>query len=63
MIHFAKLSLLMSSPVLSAPDFSNQFKLTEDASDVGIDAALFQEHSDNVHRVVSYLSKELTKCQ
>ena len=52
----------MSSPVLSAPDFSKQFKLTVDASDVGIGAALFQEH-DNVDRVVSYFSKKLTKCQ
>jgi hypothetical protein len=40
-----------------------QFKLTVDASDVGIGAALFQEHSDNVDRVVSYFSKKLTKCQ
>jgi hypothetical protein len=53
----------MSSPVLLAPDFSKQFKLTVDASDVGIGAALFQEHNDNVDRVVSYFSKKLTKCQ
>jgi hypothetical protein len=52
----------MSSPILSAPDFSKQFKLTVDASDVGIGAALFQEHSYNVDRVVSYFSKKLTKC-
>ena len=56
-------SILMSSPVLSAPDFSKQFKLTVDASDVGIGAALFQEHDDNVDRAVSYFSKKLTKCQ
>ena len=56
-------SILMSSPVLSVPDFSKQFKLTVDASDVGIGAALFQEHDDNVDRVVSYFSKKLTKCQ
>ena len=43
MIHFAKLSLFS----LLAPDFSKQFKLTVDASDVGIGAALFQEHNDN----------------
>ena len=53
----------MSNPVLSTPDFSKQFKLTVDASDVGIGAALFQEHSDKVDRVVSYFSKKLTKCQ
>ena len=56
-------SVLMSNPVLSTPDFSKQFKLTVDASDVGIGAALFQEHSDKVDRVVSYFSKKLTKCQ
>jgi hypothetical protein len=53
----------MSSPVLSVPDLPKQFKLTVDASDVGIGAALFQEHNDNLDRVVSYFSKKLTKCQ
>jgi hypothetical protein len=53
----------MSSPFLSALDFSKKFKLIIDASDVGIGAALFQEHSDNVDRVVSYFYKKLTKCQ
>lgn len=46
---FSKIKfVLISSPVLSTPDFSKQFKLTVDASDVGIGAALFQEHSDSV---------------
>jgi hypothetical protein len=53
----------MNSPVLSAPDFLKQFKLTVDTSDVGIGAALFQQHSDNVGRVAFYFSKKLTKCQ
>jgi hypothetical protein len=53
----------MSSPVLSTPDFSKQFKLTVDASDVGINAALFQEHIDYIDRIVSYLSTKLTKCR
>jgi hypothetical protein len=57
------MSILMSNPVLSAPDLSKQFKLTVDASNVGISVALFQEHSDNVDRVVSYFSKKLTKSQ
>jgi hypothetical protein len=56
-------SILMSSPVLSAPDFSKHFKLTVDASDIGIGAALFQEHCDNEDMVISYFSKKLTKCQ
>ncbi|RKI44684.1 hypothetical protein D7V67_17065 [Clostridium paraputrificum] len=55
--------VLMNSPVLSAPNFDKQFKLTVDASDVGIGAALFQENDDGVDRVVCYFSKKLTKCQ
>ncbi|KAK3106890.1 hypothetical protein FSP39_002127 [Pinctada imbricata] len=55
--------VLMKSPVLSAPNFDKQFKLTVDASDVGIGAALFQENDDSVDRVVCYFSKKLTKCQ
>lgn len=49
----------MRSPVLSVHDFSKQFKLVVDAGDVGIGAALFPEHSDNVDRTVSYFSKKL----
>ncbi|KAK3089262.1 hypothetical protein FSP39_002191 [Pinctada imbricata] len=44
--------VLMNSPVLSAPNFDKQFKLTVDASDVGIGAALFQENDDGVDRVL-----------
>lgn len=32
--------VLISSPVLSTPDFSKQFKLTADASDVGMSTKL-----------------------
>ena len=56
-------SVLISSPVLSTPDFSKQFKLTVDASDIGVGAALFQEDDDHVDRVVCYFSKKLSKCQ
>ena len=55
--------VLMNSPVLSAPNFDKQFKLTVDASDIGIGAALFQESDDGVDRVVCYFSKKLTKSQ
>jgi hypothetical protein len=47
----------MCSSVLSPTDFSEQFKLTVDASDVGIGAA-FQQHSHNVDRVVSNFLQE-----
>ena len=53
----------MNTPVLSAPNFDKQFKLTIDASDIGIGAALFQESDDGVDRVVCYFSKKLTKSQ
>ena len=55
--------VLMNTPVLSAPNFDKQFKLTVDASDIGIGAALFQESDDGVDRVVCYFSKKLTKSQ
>ena len=55
--------VLMNTPVLSAPNFDKQFKLTVDASDMGIGAALFQESDDGVDRVVCYFSKKLTKSQ
>ena len=51
----------MNTPVLSAPNFDKQFKLTVDASDIGIGTALFQESDDGVDRVVCYFSKKLTK--
>lgn len=38
----------MSNPVLSTHDFSKQLKLTVDASNVRIEAALFQKHSGKV---------------
>ena len=55
--------VLMNTPVLSAPNFDKQFKLTVDASDIGIGTALFQESDDGVDRVVCYFSKKLTKSQ
>ena len=56
-------SVLVSSPVLSTPDFSKQFKLTVDASDIGVGAILFQKDDDHVDRVICYFSKKLSKCQ
>ena len=53
--------VLMNTPVLSAPNFDKQFKLTVDASDIGIGEALLQESDDGVDRVVSYFFKETDK--
>ena len=56
-------ALLMSSPVLKAPDFKKQFKLVVDASDVGIGAVLMQEDSDSIDHPISYFSKKFDKHQ
>lgn len=51
---------LVSTPVLSCPDYSQPFEVHTDASDVGIGAVLTQT-LDGVERVVAYMSKSLSK--
>ena len=41
-------AMLMSSPVLAAPNFEIPFKLAIDASDLGMGAVLIQENSEGV---------------
>ena len=48
----------MNGPILITPDFTKQFKLAVDASDVGVGAVLFQEVSD-VDKPISFFSKNL----
>jgi hypothetical protein len=48
----------MNDPILITPDFTKQFKLVVDASDVGVGAVLLQEVSD-VDRPISFFSKKL----
>jgi hypothetical protein len=50
-------SLLMNGLILITPDFTKQFKLAVDASDVWVAAVLFQEVSD-VDRPISFFSKK-----
>lgn len=56
-------AILMSEPVLVAPDFKKPFKLAVDASDVGCGAVLLQEDSAGVEHPVCYFSKKFDKHQ
>jgi len=52
-------SLLLSVPVLIAPDFGKPFKLMVDASDTGGGAVLLQEGEDGIDHPVCYFSHSL----
>ena len=51
-------SLLLSVPVLRAPDFEKPFKLQVDTSDVGIEAVLLQEGPQGIDHPASYYSRK-----
>jgi len=51
-------SLLSQAPILRMPDFSKPFILQTDASNVGLGAALCQEHDGDIFPV-AYASKKL----
>ena len=51
-------ALLVSAPVLAAPDFNKPFKLAVDASDAGVGAALLQDDSSGVEHPVCYFSRK-----
>ena len=55
-------ALLAKPPILKLPDFSKQFVLRTDASDLGIAAILMQEH-DNEMFPVAFASKKLLQQQ
>ena len=55
-------ALLAKPPIIKLPDFSKQFVLRTDASDLGIAAILMQEH-DNEMFPVAFASKKLLQRQ
>ena len=54
-------AILKNAPVLSAPNFDSQFKLTADASDFAAGAVLLQEDNDGVDHPFCYLFKKFSK--
>ena len=48
-------AVLISVPVLSAPNFNCRFKLAVDASDIGANLVLLQEDENGVDHPVCYL--------
>ena len=55
------MALLINHPVLTAPDFSKEFKLVIDASDVGVCAVLLQEGKNEIDLPICYFSNKLDK--
>lgn len=61
---FSKLqSILLSQPVLVAPNFNLPFSMAVDACDTGAGAVLLQEDELGVEHPVSYFSKKFTPPQ
>lgn len=54
--------LLISSPILGSPDFTKEFVIQTDASDVAVAGVLTQQH-DEGERVISYFSHKLTTAE
>lgn len=53
---------LISAPILGSPDFSREFTIQTDASDVAVAGVLTQQQEDG-ERVISYFSRKLTTPQ
>lgn len=54
---------LVSSPVLSSPDFERHFYVQCDASNVGVGAVLFQKDDDGGEHPIEFFSKKLNNAQ
>jgi hypothetical protein len=55
----AIIKALLNPPILVFPDFSKRFKITTDASNVGLGAVLSQDDDDGNDRVIGYASRTL----
>lgn len=55
-------TILITSPVLTSPDYSKEFTIQTDASDIGIGAVLTQGSGDD-EKVICYMSQKLTSTQ
>eukprot|EP00057_Strongylocentrotus_purpuratus_P010826 XP_011665300.1 PREDICTED: uncharacterized protein LOC105438774 [Strongylocentrotus purpuratus] len=58
-----KCGVLMSKPVLDAPNFQNPFQLAADTSDVGVGGVLLQIDDMGLLKPISYFSKKLNPHQ
>jgi hypothetical protein len=56
-------AMLMNHPILLAPDFTKEFILSIDASDIGAGAVLQQKDSEGIMHPVCYYSKKFNCCQ
>lgn len=54
--------LLISSPILGSPDFTKEFVIQTDASDVAVAGVLTQQQEEG-ERVISYFSHKLTTAE
>ena len=52
--------ILTHYPILTAPNFMKEFKLTVDASDIGAGAVLLQEDDKGIDHPLCYFSKKFT---
>ena len=50
---------LINPPILVYPDYNKKFKITTDASNVGLGAILSQEDDEGLDRVIAYASRKL----
>ena len=53
---------LIRSPILSHPNFDQEFIIETDASDLGLGAVLLQRYNDKLH-VIQYISRTLQDCE